>query len=47
MRMKNTSPPLLAKPSFGEHWAQMWLDLARYADSSGIRATTARDLGLP
>ncbi len=26
---------LLAKESFGEHWARMWLDLARYADSAG------------
>ncbi len=26
---------LLAKSSFGEHWARMWLDLARYADSAG------------
>ena len=26
---------LLQKPTFGEHWARMWLDLARYADSSG------------
>jgi hypothetical protein len=26
---------LLTKPSFGEHWARMWLDLARYADSAG------------
>src|SRR6056297_1726978 len=26
---------LLAKPSFGEHWARGWLDLARYADSAG------------
>ncbi len=26
---------LLAKPAFGEHWARMWLDLARYADSAG------------
>jgi hypothetical protein len=26
---------LLNKPSFGEHWARMWLDLARYADSAG------------
>ena len=25
----------LAKPSYGEHWARMWLDLARYADSAG------------
>ena len=26
---------LLSKPAFGEHWARMWLDLARYADSTG------------
>lgn len=26
---------LLQRQSFGEHWARMWLDLARYADSAG------------
>ncbi len=26
---------LLKKESFGEHWARLWLDQARYADSSG------------
>lgn len=26
---------LLDRESFGEHWARMWLDLARYADSAG------------
>src|SRR5438270_357675 len=26
---------LLAKKAFGEHWARLWLDLARYADSAG------------
>jgi hypothetical protein len=26
---------LLRQPSFGEHWARKWLDLARYADSAG------------
>ncbi len=26
---------LLAKPAFGEHFARLWLDLARYADSAG------------
>jgi hypothetical protein len=26
---------LLRRPSFGEHWARLWLDLARYADSAG------------
>ncbi|MEZ5432134.1 MAG: DUF1549 domain-containing protein [Verrucomicrobiales bacterium] len=25
----------LKKPSYGEHWARMWLDLSRYADSAG------------
>ncbi len=26
---------LLADPAFGERWARVWLDLARYADSAG------------
>lgn len=26
---------LLNKPAYGEHWARLWLDLARYADSAG------------
>ena len=26
---------LLEKKTFGEHWARLWLDLARYADSAG------------
>jgi cytochrome c553 len=26
---------VLAAPAFGERWAQVWLDLARYADSNG------------
>jgi hypothetical protein len=26
---------LLEKEAFGEHWARIWLDLARYADSAG------------
>lgn len=26
---------LLGSKTFGEHWARMWLDLARYADSAG------------
>ena len=27
---------LLAMPAYGERWAQLWLDLARYADSAGF-----------
>jgi uncharacterized protein DUF1553/uncharacterized protein DUF1549/cytochrome c len=26
---------LLARPAYGEHWAAVWLDLARYGDSQG------------
>ena len=29
---------LLASPHYGERWASMWLDLARYADSKGYEA---------
>ncbi|MFM7919178.1 MAG: DUF1553 domain-containing protein [Planctomycetaceae bacterium] len=32
---------LLAREEFGEHWARMWLDLARYADTKGYE----KDLG--
>lgn len=32
---------LLAQPQFGEHWARVWLDLARYADTKGYE----KDLG--
>jgi hypothetical protein len=33
---------LLASPAFGEHWARMWLDLARYADSAGYGSDPLR-----
>ncbi|MCY2955509.1 MAG: DUF1549 and DUF1553 domain-containing protein [Planctomycetota bacterium] len=33
---------LLAEPAFGERWAQMWLDLARYADSQGYEKDDLR-----
>jgi hypothetical protein len=32
---------LLDRPQFGEHWARVWLDLARYADTKGYE----KDLG--
>ncbi len=35
---------LLASPAFGEHWASMWLDLARYADSRGYERDQARSI---
>jgi len=37
---------MLAKPAFGEHWAQMWLDLARYADSAGYADDPPRTIWL-
>ena len=33
---------LLASPHFGERWGRHWLDLARYADSSGCVIDLAR-----
>ena len=35
---------LLASPHYGERWASMWLDLARYADSHGYEADFHRDI---
>ncbi|MEQ6121764.1 DUF1553 domain-containing protein [Reichenbachiella sp. MALMAid0571] len=35
---------LLASPQYGEHWASMWLDLARYADSKGYEADRGRQI---
>ena len=35
---------LLASPHFGERWAAMWLDLARYADSQGFEKDNHRDI---
>ena len=34
----------LAKPAYGEHWARQWLDLARYADSSGYPSDQPREI---
>jgi hypothetical protein len=33
---------ILADPAFGERWARMWLDLARYADSAGYGSDPLR-----
>lgn len=35
---------LLADAAFGEHWASMWLDLARYADSVGYAGDEPRTI---
>jgi len=35
---------LLQSPHYGEKWAALWLDLARYADSKGYEADHARNI---
>ncbi|MCA9141165.1 MAG: PSD1 domain-containing protein [Planctomycetaceae bacterium] len=35
---------LLESNSYGEHWARMWLDLARYADTKGYEKDQPRDI---
>ena len=35
---------LLASEAYGEHWARMWLDLARFADTKGYEKDRHRDV---
>jgi hypothetical protein len=35
---------LLASPHYGERWARLWLDLARYADSNGYEKDRPRPM---
>ena len=35
---------LLQSPAYGEHWASMWLDLARFADSEGYEKDGYRNI---
>lgn len=41
---ENLVDELLESPAYGEYWAQLWLDLARYADSKGYEADRARTI---
>ena len=41
---ENLVDRLLESPHFGEHWARMWLDLARYADTKGYEKDNHRDI---
>ena len=43
---ENLVDRLLKKPAYGERWAQMWLDLARYADSAGFASDPLRNIWL-
>ncbi|MCW1913116.1 PSD1 and planctomycete cytochrome C domain-containing protein [Luteolibacter sp. GHJ8] len=42
--MEATADRLLASPRFGERWAAMWLDLARYSDTTGFEKDPHRDI---
>ncbi len=33
---------LLASPRYGEHWAQQWLDVVRYAETDGFKEDAHR-----
>jgi hypothetical protein len=35
---------VLRSPAYGEHWAHVWLDLARYADSNGYATDNPRSI---
>jgi len=35
---------LLSSPTYGERWAAMWLDLARYADTKGYESDGGRNI---
>ena len=41
---ERTVDALLASPAFGERWARVWLDLARYADTKGYEKDTRREV---
>ncbi len=40
----NVVDRLLGSDAFGEHWARMWLDLARYADTKGYEKDLPRQM---
>jgi hypothetical protein len=42
LAFENLVDRLLASPAFGEHWAQHWLDLARFAETDGFEHDKVR-----
>ena len=42
--IESAADRLLASPRFGERWASVWLDLARYADSAGYADDGRREV---
>ncbi|MCM2373416.1 PSD1 and planctomycete cytochrome C domain-containing protein [Aporhodopirellula aestuarii] len=43
-RFADLADQLMQTPAFAEHWAAMWLDLARYADTVGYSGDEHRDM---
>ncbi len=41
---ENLVTDLMASPAYGEKWAALWLDLARYADTKGFEADRGRSI---
>jgi len=41
---ENAIDRLLESPRYGEHWASMWMDLARFADSKGYERDPLRQI---
>jgi hypothetical protein len=41
---ENLVNDLMASPAYGEKWAALWLDLARYADTKGFEADRGRTI---
>jgi hypothetical protein len=41
---ENLVDALLASPNYGEKWAAMWLDIARYADTKGYERDDSRSI---
>jgi hypothetical protein len=41
---ENLVNDLMASPAYGERWAALWLDLARYADTKGFEADRSRNI---
>lgn len=44
--MESFVDSLLNSKHFGEHWARLWLDLARYADTKGYEKDLGREIWL-
>jgi mono/diheme cytochrome c family protein len=42
--VENVVDALLSRPAYGERWARLWLDLARYADSDGFEKDGPRSM---